>query len=185
MKYSLDLIADYTEILNQILESHGFDVDRKSDFETVCVGYHNLMRRLIPARKRRIHKSEQFECPERYRDGLAAVENEIESGLDLLPRMSRRLVGSKASYDFCDDLLNHWGVHHLHLGVTSLNNGAIQGTKHVLFACFEEADAFLIGIYSHVDWSKIDILRGRIQELAPSSYDSQRNSRPRLYSDRR
>ena len=63
MNYHLDLVADYREFLLLELESYGFKPGRDADFETVCVRYYNLKRRLIHPRKRRIHKSAEFGPP--------------------------------------------------------------------------------------------------------------------------
>lgn len=51
-------------------------------------------------------------CPSELQFGLDLVMTNIEQGVDLGPYLSKKI----ADLDYDDDLLNDWGVHHLHLG---------------------------------------------------------------------
>jgi hypothetical protein len=160
--FDIDLIADYAEIHAHDLQLRGFPIDPNATPEDICLRHHNLMKRLVSARPRKIHKSAEFDCPESYRAGLEATERDILQGNNLTPRLSRYIAEPekrRKKPDFDDDLLNDWGIHHLHLGVTLSSKDVVEGTEYVLLAMFCESDAYLIGIIKHGDWSKQDIIQ--------------------------
>jgi hypothetical protein len=88
---------------------------------------------------------------------LNAIEAKISRGEDLNAHLSTRVsrpVGGVASDPLPkradrDLLLAEWGVHHLHLSTEMGKNGFTKRTGDVLFAVFQDADAYLLGIFEH------------------------------------
>ncbi|MER2058058.1 MAG: hypothetical protein ABTA16_04495 [Niallia sp.] len=74
--------------------------------------------------------------------------------MNLGPFFSKRIV----DLDYDDDLLNDWGIHHLHLGTTLESNGFVNRTGPVLFARFDEQNTYLINVWSHGNWTNQDMI---------------------------
>jgi hypothetical protein len=61
-------------------------------------------------------------------------------------------------------MLNDWGIYHLHLGIDFYKKDPnfIDRTKSVLFAAFDNENAYFIGVYNHGNgyfpWIKLDIM---------------------------
>ena len=76
------------------------------------------------------------------------------NGNSLKKYQSRML--KKLDYD--DDMLSHWGIQHLHLGLQVQADGYVERTGELLFVFFKGANAYVIGIYNHTSWCDIDII---------------------------
>src|SRR5262249_60253000 len=89
------------------------------------------------------------------RAGVAAVEIELAAGADPTPRLSRKLL----KRGFNDKMLNDWGIHHLHLGLSMEPEGRfITRTGDVLFVLFRDDDAYLIDVREHGAWCDGDLV---------------------------
>jgi hypothetical protein len=117
--------------------------------EKVSFTYFNLLKRLVPAIPRRVVKAKSFSCPLELQAGLAQLEQKIVNGEDISPHLSRRI----RELGYNDGLLNHWGIHHLHLGTTLDAEGYITRTRHVLFSRFDSDNAYFINVLAHGVWA--------------------------------
>jgi hypothetical protein len=90
------------------------------------------------------------------------VERELTAGIDVWPRLSRRLPKPAENNDprKNDHLLADWDIHHLHLGLDTdrIPSGQIRGTKLVLFCILDSRDAYLIQVLDHESFSEPELL---------------------------
>jgi hypothetical protein len=119
------------------------------------VWYENLLRRIIEPIPREIKYAEGFSCPSELVDGLSLIETKIRNGDSLTPHLSTRLQ----DLGYSDPMLNDWGIIHLHLGTDVQASGFVKRTGPLLFARFDDSNAYLIGIFNHGEWSNQKILR--------------------------
>ena len=93
-----------------------------------CVGWYPWLSAL----------SNGFVCPPEYVCALSEIERKVERGENINPYLSRKLPNLSAN----DELLNDWGIQHLHLGSSLItkkkNRGFIEGTPELLFVYFDE-----------------------------------------------
>lgn len=144
----IDLKHDFANFCRDLLVGLGYKVEEVAnivDDGNAIRALLGVRRRLVPPQGRSIAKAKVFVCPPEHAQGLAEIERKIESGEDLAPHLSTRLL--KLHYK--DDLLNHWGVHHLHLGTSIEADGFVQRTKHLLFCRFEDENVYFIGVLLH------------------------------------
>ena len=144
----IDLKHDFANLCRDLLVELGYKFEEVSgivDDENAIRALLGVRRRFVPSQRRSIAKSKGFSCPPEYVQGLAELEQKIESGDDLAPYLSKRLVNPH----YKDDLLNHWGLHHLHLGTSIESDGFVQRTKHLLFCRFEDENAYFIDVLPH------------------------------------
>jgi len=101
--------------------------DAYNDAHRVCLDHWNAFARRIQARQRKVHRSSELRLREHLlheplRTGLLVVEQELIGGQDLTPRLSRKLKDRT----FNDKMLHDWGLHHLHLGTATENDGFVK-----------------------------------------------------------
>lgn len=149
----IDLYRDWVAHLRNELSVFGYSVGSYGDEEVVHT-FLNLLKRLVPPGPRHILKSREFQCPDELRQGLSDVERIIAQGQDLSPYLSRLL--RRPDYD--DPLLNHWGIHHIHLGTEVESDGFVKRTGPVLFCRFDGANAYLINVFRHGSWAKQEMV---------------------------
>ncbi len=145
-----DWVAERRQEIGQL----GYQVSSRPDEEVVHI-YLNLQKRLVEPKPRQVHRSREFQCPAELQQGLSFVEAAIQRGDDLTPHLSKLI--KRVDYD--DPLLNHWGIHHLHLGTHIDPDQFVERTGPLLFAMFNSECAFLINVYSHGAWAMQDMVR--------------------------
>lgn len=144
-----DFRSDWIAILRAEITSLGYDVKQSWDGETISDIYFNLLRRIIEIKPRKVVQSREFTCPSMYSRGLKLIGTEATKGLDLNPRLSRKI--KKAMYD--DALLNDWDINHLHLGQRLQKTGQIEGTEYILLARVTHDILYMIDVLPHGSWS--------------------------------
>ncbi|WKN40526.1 hypothetical protein [Tunicatimonas pelagia] len=155
-KIEANFFNDWIEILKNDLLNRGYTINDDWDNHKVSNYYFNLVRRLIEPKKRNVLRSNVFTCPTEHQNGLNLIVCKIESGIDLTPHLSKSI--RNLIYD--DDLLNDWGIYHLHLG-TELEDQSefIKRTGPLLYVRFDNDNAYLINVFNHQSWTKLDIIR--------------------------
>lgn len=149
MAIQSDLSSDLKGILAALLVSEGCNASSSDDLERLCYLYVNLRRRLVDSHPRTVQVSREFVCPVAHQAGLATVRKIIETGGNLRAHLSRGVL--KRPHE--DDLINDWGIHHVHLGTTYEADGFCVRTKELLFARFNETTAYFIQVLQHGDWA--------------------------------
>ncbi len=145
----IDLYRDWVAHLKNELAAFGYDTTQMQSPEAVVHTFLNLTKRLVRPSPRTVLKTRNFSCPPELATGLSEVERKISSGEDLSPHLSRLLRNPS----FNDPLLNDWGIHHFHLGTTLDSDGFVSRRAPVLFARFDNTNAYLIDVLPHGSWS--------------------------------
>jgi hypothetical protein len=137
------------------------------DARRLLVVYHNWASRLVGLQPRRVHKSSAFQknplAAQRASD-LAQIIADIQHGRDLKKYLSRDVVRAPAKAPGAgrrpdlDLMLNHWGVHHLHISTIVEADGFVVRGNPLLFICFRPNAAYLIDIMKHGDWTRDHVL---------------------------
>jgi hypothetical protein len=154
MEIKINLWNDYIALLRNNLNSSGFVVTGKISDENIFISFFNWQKRKIQAVRRKIYKSREFNCPAQFSNALKNIIDCITTGGDITPYLSKCL----RRLDYSDPMLNDWGVHHLHLGDNIDVIGFIERTGPLLFVKFTADSAYLVNIYSHNAWAKLDIV---------------------------
>lgn len=141
---SMDFHSDWIALLRERLEEAGYTTGQEEEGE-ICHLYFNAGKRMVPAQPRRIHLSREFRCPPDHATGLRFLEDKIRNGADLTPHLSRKIL--KLSYN--DPILNDWGIHHFHLGLTHDAKGLIEGTPYILLARVTNDQFYMIDVVRH------------------------------------
>jgi hypothetical protein len=164
----LDLFADWIEIAKTELQTEGYQTDDLDD-DKLSILYFALQKKLIKSKPRKILKSDIFSCPTELQAGLNLLEEKIINGDDLRPNLSKKL--KKLSDK--DGLLFDWGIHHLHLGTTIGSDGFIQRTGPLLYARFDNENAYFINVLNHGAWTTQELLK-TIHKNWPTSIEAYR-----------
>ncbi len=147
--FKFDFFSDWIALLRNALTSMGYDIAGFSD-EKIQTTYFNAKKRLIEPLRRSVLKSREFTCPAEREVGLEQLEKEIQNGSDLRPYLSKKIIDT----DYNDNLLNDWGIYHLHLGENIEGSGFIERKGPVLFVRFDKKNAYFIDIRGHNSWEE-------------------------------
>lgn len=101
----------------------------------------------------------EVSCPTELLTGYEILKQELESGVNLLPRLSRK----SKDLDYHDYMFDDWGIIHFHLGDSADANhpGMVQGTEkiaYVYLAPYEDI-AYVIAINKHGHWCDVELLK--------------------------
>ncbi|MFT4416036.1 hypothetical protein ACLM5H_19425 [Fredinandcohnia humi] len=149
-KVHIDFLEDWKRYQKMQLERIGYIIDRNWDLQEISYNYFNWIRRVILPQRRKIYISKEFSCPHKHQKGLKMLEEKIIKGEHIWPHLSRKLK----DLEYNDDLLNDWGIHHLHLGEQVESDGYIKRTGSVLFARFDKLNAYFIDVMDHRSFTK-------------------------------
>ena len=157
-----NIIGDYVQILRRRLIRLGYtecSIDSVKDDYNLVLAYFGALRRLVSNVPRTVLKAKGFVCPPKYGCVLAEIERKIRRGENINPYLSRKLPDLRVN----DDLLNDWGIQHLHFGSSAFttegkNKGRMTGTKELLYVYFTEQSAYLIEIGDHHTFAKQKLL---------------------------
>ena len=139
------------------------------------LGVYWTWRERFPAsRPRTVHRSKELDASARaqtYSTELAELERKVTSGENITPHLSERVETafiSEAQRPGLhprqrdadgDRLLNAWGIHHLHISSAPGRGGFNARGGELLYAVFRAHDAYLLGIYTHNDWAREELVR--------------------------
>jgi hypothetical protein len=149
----IDFHADFRQFVEQVLVNNAIEIDPAEPYGEAVYRYYSNARRRLHVQRYRVVEAKELTCPPDLAPGYAELKSELEQGLDVTARLSRRT--SKATYE--DPLLNDWGIIHFHLGLRDAQ-GNVPGTNVVLFAFVRGDVVHCIGFFDHGSWSKIEVL---------------------------
>ena len=153
MKINCNLYKQWILRIRQELTAAGYD-NSTIDNQDCAIDYFKWAMRFVPQNPRKIHRTSEFSCPSKYKNGLKMLEEAVEAGKDLTPWQSRGM-GRPCSKD---GMLYDWGIAHFHLGEKFNDYGLIEGHNEVLFAIVDSDNFYELGIYLHGDWWEFDLL---------------------------
>lgn len=120
----------------------------------------SILRNRIPPIPREVRIAENFICPQIHDAGFNQIVSEIMNGTDLMRRCSRKQSNQSGYYD---RMLLDWGIYHLHLGTVEITQGRnrslIQGHKEILFVFITNEVAYIIGIFDHSSWERLQVMK--------------------------
>lgn len=140
----IDLEGDLVDFCRAELNRLGYSTSTLDDEMTVH-RFFSVRRRLVSVQPRAVVKSSGFSCPPDYRSALAEIERRITVGDDITPYLSRAI----REIDYQDGLLNHWGIHHLHLGGNLDPDGFVERTDLLVFVRFSDERAYFLAVLPH------------------------------------
>jgi hypothetical protein len=155
MKIEMSLWSDYVSILRRHLIACGFRMTGAEKDEAIVIGFLNWQKRQVHPASRKIHLSKTFQCPSQFVEPMAIIKKVIEEGLDMTPYLSKKIE----DFDYSDQMLNDWGIHHMHLGESLEASGFVKRTGPLLFVRFTETDAYFVNVLSHGAWTKQEIVK--------------------------
>lgn len=150
-------------------ELSGLGVEAPSNDTTDCTLLLFKLRRRCPEAIRRDTKfSASFSVPDDLKAGLSKLCGVIHLGGSLGPYLSRSTFNTQRH----DQLLDDWGILHLHLGEQMQPNGMIESTQIVAFVLVTPDCVYFIEAYPHGIghgdvWAKEQLI-GTIAENWPS-----------------
>src|SRR5258708_299506 len=134
------------------------------------VFFSNATRRGIEPRPRPVFKSRDLERRILNADHHQAIDQILAASLagkNLNPYLSRKLLDATYS----DPLLNDWGIHHLHLGLSVESDGFVERDDSLLFAVVRDDGLYLLDTLAHGAWtdnSLVEIIHTNWPELIAS-----------------
>lgn len=148
-----DFKSDFRQIIANILTANGVAVDSSEPYDRAVYRFYANARRRITPQAYKIKEASTLQVPPALAAGYAQLKQELIAGADVTARLSRKIV--KATYE--DAMLNDFGVTHFHLSLRQ-QDGAVPGTDPVLFALVRADTVYCIGLFSHGEWSKQEVL---------------------------
>lgn len=155
-RLAIDFESDWVTLLRDALRRAGYAVSDAESADMVGMMYFNARRRWIPRRARAVLFSRTFSCPAEHRAGVDLIVSKCQAAEDLNSHQSRSLFDS-ASYN--DGLLNDWGMHHLHLGLSTEPSGLAARTDFLLLARVTEDTFYGIDVRPHGAWHDRDLVQ--------------------------
>jgi hypothetical protein len=136
--------------------------------------YWTWRERFPAARPRTVHRSQELDASaqaQQYSTELAELERKMTAGEDITPHLTERVETAFISETQRpgldprqrdadrDRMLNAWGIHHLHLSSAPGRGAFTARGGDLLYAVFRPANAYLLGIYTHNDWAREELVR--------------------------
>jgi hypothetical protein len=184
-RLKIDFVSDWRNIMANQLAALGYKVSNTDSTETVSLKYWNVVHRTIKPQPREFREAVGFTVPAQHRRAYEIIRQKVEHGDDLRPYQSRYFTDEL----FHDQLLNDWGVHHLHLGNIFEKPRLIYGTKDLLMARISDTTFFVITIGNHTSWTDdqiVEILHQNCpQSIATSKLSDSRTCEVVLTSEER
>lgn len=163
-KLKLDLQGDWRALVIRSLTNEGLQPDLRKSTEDLYLQLLHYQRRCVEPRKRTVCEAKEVACPADRKDGYEAFKKNVIEGEDLRPYLSTRIERLRTR----DHLLNDWGIHHFHLGLTPEANRPefIERTGDLLFALVRPETIYAIGFWPH-EFEDTEVLK-IIQKNWPS-----------------
>lgn len=163
----MNFVDDINKLAGKRLRDLGIESDLDGKDNLVeFLQYHTLW---IPKIPREVHISKQLNESQKfkqYEKAIAFIREKIEKGEDIMPFASaRKKPSKKGGNPYNDDLLNDWGIHHLHLGTEYDKNGKIKRSDDLLFCIINSKSVYFIDIQRHsnddkdkYNWTNTELL---------------------------
>lgn len=153
----MDFFNDFSVHARACLTAGGYQISASEAPEQICMKYFNVHERRISVRPRKVLVSNTLQCPLDRRGGFNEIVRRAEAGENLCPYQSKKVL---LDPEYNDQLLNHWGIHHLHLGLVphNKNKKLVERTPLLLFARVTEDTFYCINILGHGAWAQQQLL---------------------------
>lgn len=141
----IDLCQDMENLARTDLIQLGFDAEDVEKLGNPLVKFFEYHMMHIPVKKRKVCKSDVFQCPKQYEQALEEFIQKVENGEDINPFLSNK----KDSLDAKDLLLYDWKIYHFHLTRRYNSNGQPKRSNYLIFAVCTDETMYFIQIYKH------------------------------------
>lgn len=149
-----DFWRDYIDALKQHLLENGFIASGNEQDEDLFIAHFNWLHRRISPKPRIVHAPNNLQVPAQFTREVDTIRRDIEAGVSITPRLSRRITDWASK----DSMLSDWGVYHIHLGSLLDADGFMARTGPLLFARFDDASAYLLGVFDHGSWTNQEVV---------------------------
>lgn len=139
-----NFINDLEEYQKKKLKESKIEINYKKD---IGVQYFNAVSKTIPIRKYQIFFSKQMKIPFQYKKIISEIKKKMENGENINNFLSKKIREA----DYNDNLLNFYGVYHLHLG-EKIEKGFRKRTGELLFIYVKDNKAYFLKIGEHKNW---------------------------------
>lgn len=139
---------DLKQLLLEDLKKNGYEIPSTATLFEVVRVHKDLRNRIIQPRPRTVHLSREFQSKLPSLPNLSSIKSILRKasvGEDLNPYQSKRL----RDFDYQDELLNDWGVHHLHTSDKVGKGGFNERTSLLLFIVVREKDLYVLDAKDH------------------------------------
>lgn len=141
----IDLCQDLENLARNGLVQLGFDAEKVKGLQNPLVKFFEYHILHIPMKKRKVCKSDVFQCPKQYEQALEEFIQKVENGEDINPFLSNKKDDLEAN----DLLLYDWKIYHFHLTRRYNSNGQPTRSNYLIFAVYTDETMFFIQIYKH------------------------------------
>jgi len=164
---------DFENYMRANLAANGFR-PVPTEINELYIGYCNILLRRIEPHKRKIQKSDVFECPKKFREGLQTLESAILKGDNLLPWQSKNILNT----GYHDRLFYDHGIRHLHLGEKKEDDSNFMlRTGSLLYCIVDLKTVYFIQILEHGEENPGELVataKNNWPDLFPHFNDGQR-----------
>jgi hypothetical protein len=111
-----DFWAEYAAQFKQMLLRRGVSVTGTETDDEIVLAYFNRLVRNVAATSRVVHQPQGFSIPRQFQSHegvIATIKQEIETGIDITPRMSRKIQ----RWDYVDGMLADFGIQLSPIGI--------------------------------------------------------------------
>jgi hypothetical protein len=149
--------ADYAAHIKQLLLRQGISMSGAETDNEIVHALFNRLGRQITAMPRVVHQPPGFSIPPRFKGceaAIAAIKRDIEAGIDLMPRLSKKV----RDFEYVDAMLADFDIQHFHLGSTLDADGFYARGAPLLYVRIDAADAYFVMVSGHGEWANVDFL---------------------------
>lgn len=148
----MNLLNDLKKIIRKQLTTYGVKWSQNDDVERLLLRVLNLESKTIRAVPRTVHFSTGFQAertklPAKNKQALTEIIDKFRRGDEVNAHLSKKSLETAPT----DQLLAHWGVHHVHISNWKKNAGDYfyARTGPLVFALVGSNDVYFLGIYPH------------------------------------
>ncbi|MGJ7605496.1 hypothetical protein ACSFA7_14250 [Variovorax sp. LT1R20] len=152
---------DHDQLVRAELAQYGYVDEADDNALRRYLHLLDLKSRLVPVRGYKVYLSRELQAgPQSQNPVLAEVIHRLRGGLSVEAYLSKLAKQPRKK----DDLLVHWGIHHLHLSplATVDGNGYVARSDDVLFFRVEGGNAYFIDVLHHATpsvWQREELVR--------------------------
>jgi hypothetical protein len=150
----INFYNDWINIIKDELVHSGYTIDPAKAAEDIELQFFNLQKRRIHSTPRTVYKAKDLTVPKDNEKDFEELSQKIERGDDINPNLSNRM----SKPDYKDEMLNDWGIYHIHL-IPPVKGHGYRGRKDpLLYAWITSQAVYAISIQLHGAWTDKKLL---------------------------
>lgn len=152
IKITSNFLKDFEEILINEMRNADIKVDLEKD---ISLQYFNFKKKQIPQIPRKVLIPKNFSVPDEFSTTINKIYERAKTGNNLNPFLSKRSKDPESN----DGMLNHWNIHHFHLGDKFDKSGFIKRTGPLLYAYIDDDNFHVLGVFDHGKWTDESLIK--------------------------